>query len=122
MGRLKGRGLPSRLGSQKSRFGSAPKDERQRDRKRRERKAYRAWYHTPEWKDLREAVIDRDRMFCQRTGVALNRIPHHPKSAVVHHKIPHRGDKDLFFDIDNCELVSKQWHDTEGQKEDQNQV
>ncbi|WP_291376383.1 hypothetical protein [Devosia sp.] len=41
-----------------------------------------------------------------------------PNAAVVHHKVPHKGDEQLFWDISNLEAVSKEWHDSEGQRED----
>lgn len=118
MGKLKGRGLPSRLGKPRSRLQSSPRDERERSRQRYRDVPWRAWYHKPEWKKLRAFVLDRDMMTCQRTGVALVGGKKAPNSAVVHHKTPHRGVWKLFVDPDNCEAVSKQWHDTEGQKED----
>lgn len=39
-------------------------------------------------------------------------------SPVVHHKVPHKGDEHLFWDIDNLEAVSKKWHDSEAQCEE----
>lgn len=120
MGRLAGRGMPSRLGSQPSRLRAAPQTERQRNRQRYQDQPSRAWYNKPEWHRLKAQVLMRDGKQCQRTGVMLVGVKHDPLSAVVHHKIPHRGDPSLFWDIDNLELVSKQWHDSEGQKEDLN--
>jgi 5-methylcytosine-specific restriction endonuclease McrA len=41
-----------------------------------------------------------------------------PSSPVVHHKVPHKGNEQLFWDINNLEAVSKQWHDSEAQREE----
>lgn len=78
----------------------------------------RGWYKSKRWQDLREAVLIRDLYTCQHTGVLLTDGAREPNSAVVHHKIPHKGDERLFWDINNLECVSKAWHDSEAQKEE----
>jgi 5-methylcytosine-specific restriction protein A len=75
----------------------------------------RGWYKSKRWADLRQQVLIRDLYTCQRTGVLLSGKPPAPDSPVVHHKVPHKGDEQLFFDINNLEAVSKQWHDSEAQ-------
>lgn len=87
-----------------------------RDRQRSHLKPWRKWYSTKRWRALREAVMQRDRMQCQQTGVMLIGEANQPDSPVVDHIRPHRGDAALFFDIDNCQLVSKAWHDREKQR------
>lgn len=82
----------------------------------------RSWYHSARWQDLREAVLIRDLYTCQHTGVILVDGNRRPNSAVVHHKIPHRGDEQLFWSIDNLELVSKAWHDSEAQRQERNNL
>lgn len=118
MGNLKGRGLPNRIGKPRSRFSPAIDRDRDRDKHRRKTKPWRAWYHTPAWEAIKRQVYKRDEMTCQRTGVLLVGAKNAANSPVVHHRIPHRGNRERFFDVENCELVSKKWHDTEGQKED----
>ena len=87
------------------------------DGKRRYRaEAWRNWYGLKVWKDLCRAVDIRDGMQCQKTGVMLTHIANLPHSAIHDHKIPHRGQWDLFIDPNNVQLVSKQWHDKEKQK------
>ncbi|ATG49753.1 HNH endonuclease [Celeribacter ethanolicus] len=69
------------------------------------------WYNTAEWKRLRREVLKRDAWTCQATGVALVGGKWEPNSAIVDHIIPHRGNRDLFFDVNNLRAVSKEWHD-----------
>jgi 5-methylcytosine-specific restriction protein A len=79
---------------------------------------WRKWYKTARWQRLRLDVFARDGFMCQRTGVFLNGVHPAPNSPVANHKIPHRGDWDLFWDIDNLETVSKAVHDSEIQKQE----
>ncbi|QMW63955.1 HNH endonuclease [Devosia sp. MC521] len=81
----------------------------------------RSWYHSARWQKLREAVLIRDLYTCQHTGVILTTGRTEPSAAVVHHKTPHKGDEHLFWDISNLEAVSKEWHDSEAQKEERRQ-
>lgn len=73
--------------------------------------AWRKWYSLKRWRDLRQIVIIRGNMTCAKTGVILSEIVNDPFSPVVDHIKPHRGDPALFWDIDNLQLVSKQYHD-----------
>ncbi|SFV33210.1 hypothetical protein SAMN05216456_1921 [Devosia crocina] len=78
----------------------------------------RRWYRSARWAQLRQDVLVRDLCRCQRTGVLLAGKAPAPNSAVVHHKVPHKGDEQLFWDINNLEAVSKAWHDSEAQREE----
>lgn len=80
---------------------------------------WRAWYKTARWLALKEAAHLRDLYICQRSGVLLTGKHPAPDSPVANHKTPHRGNPDLFWDIDNIETVSKAVHDSEIQKEEQ---
>ncbi|MFY0619312.1 HNH endonuclease [Shimia sp.] len=116
MGRLSGRGLPSRLGSAKPRLSAASKTEQERNRHRDATQPWRAWYKTARWQKLRLDILNRDVWTCQKTGVALvGKFPAH-NSPVVDHKTPHRGDPDLFWEPENLQAVSKAYHDSEKQK------
>lgn len=107
MGRLAGRSLPSRIGGAKSRLVSERREVSGDDVHRRSQN----WYNTTAWKRLRRIVLSRDFYTCQMTGVALiGKFPA-PNSPVVDHKTPHRGDRELFFDVNNLHAVSKEWHD-----------
>lgn len=105
--------LGSRIAPSQSRL-STPRVVR--DRHHSPDKKVRAWYHSKRWADLREEVLVRDLYRCQNTGVLLTGKAPAPDSPVVHHKIPHKGDERLFWDISNLEAVSKEWHDSEGQR------
>lgn len=116
MGKLKGRGLPTRLGRQPSRFGKrAPKTEVERSRQRDAVYSWRSWYKTARWQRLRLVVFRRDGYVCQKTGVLLVGKYPAPNSPVADHKEPHRGDEDLFWDPKNIETVSKSYHDKQKQ-------
>nr|WP_246472896.1 HNH endonuclease [Pelagibacterium limicola] len=73
--------------------------------------AVRGWYKSERWAQLRRAVFVRDGYRCQRTGeLCIGKHPA-PNSPVANHKVPHRGDPKLFWDINNIETVSKAIHD-----------
>lgn len=73
---------------------------------------WRKWYSTERWKKLRQVVLLRDGYKCQRTGALLTGKHPAPDSPVVDHKRPHRGDPELFWNIDNLQTVSKAYHDS----------
>lgn len=66
---------------------------------------YRKLYGTKHWRQLREQALLRDAFTCQRCKCILKRGRSHPQSAVVHHINPHKGDHDLFFDLNNLQSV-----------------
>jgi 5-methylcytosine-specific restriction endonuclease McrA len=76
----------------------------------------RAWYHSKRWQQTRQRVLVRDNYICQQTGVILAGKPPADNSPVVHHRLPHHGDPDLFWDENNLEAVAKGWHDSEAQR------
>jgi 5-methylcytosine-specific restriction endonuclease McrA len=78
----------------------------------------RGWYHSARWQSLRQQVLERDLYTCQHTGVILSGKAPAPNSAVVHHKVPHKGDPELFWNPANLESVAKSWHDSEAQREE----
>jgi 5-methylcytosine-specific restriction protein A len=41
-----------------------------------------------------------------------------PDSPAIDHIIDHNGNASLFWDRDNLQAVSKQWHDTEKQRQE----
>jgi 5-methylcytosine-specific restriction endonuclease McrA len=80
----------------------------------------RSWYKSARWRQLRQQVFLRDLYKCQRSGVlAIGKHPE-PNSPVANHKIPHHGDPDLFWDIDNIETVTKAIHDSLIQSQERN--
>ncbi|MFQ6553407.1 HNH endonuclease [Aestuariibius insulae] len=116
MGRLKGRELPSRIGRPTSRLARHDDGEAARHRRRDSEKPWRAWQKTARWQKLRLRVLNRDGLVCQQTGVLLIGLHPAPNSPVVDHILPHRGDPVLFWDVQNLQTVSKQWHDREKQR------
>lgn len=66
---------------------------------------YRKLYGTKQWQMLREHALLRDAFTCQRCGCFLKRGRKHPQSAVVHHVKAHKGDHELFFDLENLQSV-----------------
>lgn len=113
--------LKPRIGSLPPRFGYSTGDEKDRNKLRAATQPWRAWYKTAEWGRLRQAVLRRDKWTCQRTGQLCIGKGHAPDAPVVNHKTPHRGDRALFFDINNLELVSKAVHDGLIQSEERQQ-
>lgn len=77
-----------------------------------EAKAYRKLYASKKWRALRERALFRDAYRCQhkKCGVILKRGKASPQSAVVHHIKAHKGDLDLFFDINNLQSVCWRCH------------
>jgi 5-methylcytosine-specific restriction endonuclease McrA len=114
MGRLKA--VQPRLGTAPSRLRRAPATEGNRSRQRDASQPWRAWYKTARWQKLRTEILKRDSWRCQKTGALLIGKYPAPNSAVIDHKIPHRGDDELFWDRDNLQAVSKQYHDSEKQR------
>lgn len=94
------------------------REDQTRDARRWVEAPWRAWYGTARWKALRAAVIRRDRWVCQQTGVLCVGRTNAPNAPVVDHVVPHRGDRDRFFDIDNLQLVAKAWHDGAKQRQE----
>ena len=75
-----------------------------------EAREWRKLYHTSTWQTLRRQALTRDGYQCQRCRVMLTNGRRSPRSAVVHHMQPHKGDRDLFFDLDNLQAVCWQCH------------
>lgn len=96
-------------------------DEKARLKERDSNVSWRAWYGLERWKRLRKKVWLRDLYTCQKTGVLCIGTYPAPNSPVADHKIPHRGDPDLFWDENNLETVSKAYHDSQKQKEERSQ-
>lgn len=89
-----------------------------KDRRSFEAEEWRAWYKTYRWQQLRLRVFARDNYTCQRTGIVLSGKHPAPNSPVANHRIPHKGNPALFWDIDNLETVAKSVHDSQVQKEE----
>lgn len=92
--------------------------EPERDKRRYKEQPWRKWYQSSDWKRLRLATFERDGYICQRTGVMCDGSGNDDNSPVCNHKVPHRGDRSLFYDPGNLECVSKWAHDNLIQKEE----
>ena len=68
-------------------------------------------YKSKHWAMLRNAVLVRDVYQCQRCGVLLSGRYPADNSPVVNHRVPHKGDAELFHDLGNLEAVCKSCHD-----------
>ena len=75
---------------------------------------YQVLYASKHWSTLRRQALTRDAYRCQHNGcgVHLKAGRRGPNSAVVHHIKPHRGDLELFFDLNNLQAVCKSCHDS----------
>lgn len=111
-----------RIGGLGHRLGASAADERERTQQRDTSNAWRAWYKTARWRKLRAKVLERDLFTCQRTGALLTGRYPSPHSAVVDHVKPHRGDPELFWDEENLQAVSKAYHDSVKQAEEQSAI
>lgn len=92
---------------------------RRNERERDASAPWRAWYKTSRWQKLRLQILQRDLYTCRVTGVLLIGKHPAPNSPVVDHINPHRGDEALFWDEKNLQAVSKEYHDSVKQKEEQ---
>lgn len=72
---------------------------------------YPELYGSMQWRHIRLAVLDRDEFLCQQC-LRMGRETLLSISSPVHHKTPHKGDRKLFFDMENLESVCKCCHDT----------
>ena len=72
-----------------------------------EAQTYRTLYSTKHGKTLRRQALIRDEYRCQHAGcgVHLQAGRQSPRSAVLHHLKPHKGDLELFFDLRNLQSV-----------------
>ena len=76
-----------------------------------EAKAYRLWYKTATWRQIRINVLTRDNWQCTMCGVSLVGDRHAPNGAVAHHAKAHKGNRERFFDQGNVVAVCKACHD-----------
>jgi len=114
MGRLKGRGLSSRLARPGSRLAASGPTEVERDRARASRQPWRAWYRTARWRQLSWAVRVEAAFTCARCGVVDGR----PRQTVADHVVPHRGCEARFWDRGNLQCLCKGCHDGAKQAEE----
>jgi 5-methylcytosine-specific restriction protein A len=86
-------------------MGDREQSRRAADQARRKKQPWRKWYYTKAWKLRRKAQLDRIPWCepCKRLG--KSRI-----AVIANHKVPHRGDRELFF-RGTLESACKNCHD-----------
>jgi 5-methylcytosine-specific restriction endonuclease McrA len=99
-------------------MGQRSKKERDRDhdRRRASEQPWRAWYKTREWEEIRQAAFLRDLYTCQMCGRVVG--VHKKRELTCDHIRPHRGDRDLFFDLSNVQTLDKACHDGAKQRQE----
>ena len=64
-------------------------------------------YNNAEWRALRRKVLEKDNYQCCQCGITAEESGF---PLEIHHIIPPKGDKQLFFDINNCVVLCKWCH------------
>ena len=64
-------------------------------------------YNNAEWRRLRMEVLKRDNYQCQQCGITAEESDY---PLEIHHVIPPKGNKELFYDINNCVTLCKVCH------------
>lgn len=75
---------------------------------------WRGWYKTARWQRLRWSVLVRDQFTCQWPG--CGRLMADTSLLVADHRVPHRGNPDLFWDEANLQCLCKPCHDRAKQR------
>lgn len=72
---------------------------------------YVKWYKTAAWAKLRKKQLSKQPLceFCLEKGIIS-------AADTVDHKVPHRGNMDLFFDIGNLQSLDKSCHSSQKQR------
>lgn len=77
---------------------------------------HKALYNSREWREGRIEHL-RANPCCKRCDDE-GRVT---EATVVDHKVPHQGNRELFFDRDNWESICKPHHDSDKQREEHEQ-
>jgi len=85
-------------------------ERKDRSRHRYSTQPWMAWYRSKRWSDLRMRVFNRDGFTCQHPGCGYLGV-HKTSSLIAHHKIPHKGNVELFWNENMIETVCKPCHD-----------
>lgn len=70
---------------------------------------YDEFYHSAEWQEVRQAVLERDHYLCQvckQRGIVK-------QATTVHHLIPLRVDYSKRLDVENLETICQSCHNKE---------
>ena len=84
-----------------------------KDKRSPQAATYRAWYSTPEWKNLRRLHVKKE-PYCRFCAEAGLKVPVHS----VDHIRRHRGQHQLFFDPGNLQSLCEPCHNSTKQREE----
>ena len=70
-----------------------------------------ALYNTVQWRKLRQQIL-REHPYCTNCGISSKET-----TLEVHHKVPPKGNIELFYDENNCIPLCSQCHRIETNKE-----
>ncbi len=73
----------------------------------------RKWYGTKEWRHLRKITLLKYPI-CTRCE--------HKTSVIVDHKVPHKGNRELFFKESNLTGLCKKCHDSWKQRQENDRI
>lgn len=84
-----------------------------RDQRSAEAEAYRPWYKTARWRQLRSAILRSKPLcrMCREHGVIT-------AATVVDHIQPHKGDEALFWSPENLQPLCATHHNRDKQSEE----
>lgn len=85
-----------------------------RDAQRSAEQHWRPWYSTRRWRKLRWECLVRDLFTCQWPG--CGRLVADTSHLVADHKVPHRGDPALFWNIANLQCLCAPCHNSAKRK------
>lgn len=91
-------------------FGASERHKRERrrafDKQRAANQPWRKWYFGKRWIESRRLFLGKNPLCveCLKLGKT-------EPATVVDHVIPHRGDYDRFWDVNNWAALCKQHHD-----------
>lgn len=93
------------------RIGYATGDEKAFDRQRVDSVPWRRWYRTARWRRISMAVFLRDAYRCTMCG-------HTENDPVADHKMAHRGDPKLLWNIDTVQTLCVSCHNGKKQRQE----
>jgi 5-methylcytosine-specific restriction protein A len=76
---------------------------------------YHAWYNSNRWRQSRVHFLQLHPLCECEDCRRLNRLL---SATIVDHKIPHKGNYNLFWDTSNWQAMAKSCHDRKSAKED----
>jgi 5-methylcytosine-specific restriction enzyme A len=87
--------------------GAPSKQEQRRafDKRRQASQDYRKWYCLKKWRDIRDYLLRRNPLCpeCSARGLVV-------PGTDIDHIIPHKGDKALFWDCKNLQVLCHECH------------